>query len=95
MAHETYVVHPLCVSLVVAANLLGISKQLCYRLVHEGQIPSVRLGRRILIPLAALNEMLDENRRGVILCPDESGRPPTATAPSIAAKTEDGQPPSG
>lgn len=95
MAHETYVVHPLCVSLVVAANLLGISKQLCYRLVHEGQIPSVRLGRRILIPLAALNEMLDENRRGVVLCPDGNEKQAMGMERSTVVKTGVGQPPSG
>lgn len=83
------------VSVMVLADLLGISRGLCYRLIREGQIPAVRLGRRLIIPISEVNELLDENRRGVILCPDESGRLPTATAPSIAAKTEDGRQPSG
>lgn len=85
----------LCVSLLIAAEMLGISTGLCYRLVHEGQIPSIRLGRRILIPVAALNELLDRNGKGVMLCPDGSERLPTATALSTAAETADGQPPSG
>lgn len=54
----------LCVSLLIAAELLGISRGLCYRLVHEGAIPSVRLGRRILIPIAAPYKLLDGNREG-------------------------------
>ncbi len=85
----------LCISLIVAAQLLGISTGLCYRLVHEGQIPSIRLGRRLLIPLTALNEMLDRSWKEREVCRDESERPPTATVASTAVRTDDGQPPSG
>ena len=48
----------LALSIVEAAQKLGISRGLCYRLVREGRIPSVRLGRRIVIPLAAIVKML-------------------------------------
>lgn len=41
-----------------AAARLGICRSLCYRLVREGTIPSVQLGRRVLIPVTALEEML-------------------------------------
>lgn len=41
-----------------AAKQLGICRTLAYRLVRDGTIPSVRLGRRVLIPVAALEEML-------------------------------------
>ena len=85
----------LCISLIVAAQLLGISTGLCYRLVHEGQIPSIRLGRRILIPVAALNEMLVRKGEGVRPCQSENEKPPTATEPSTIAKMEDGVHPSG
>ena len=85
----------LCISLIVAAQLLGISTGFCYKLVHNGQIPSIRLGRRILIPVAALNEMLVRKGEGVRPCQSENVKPPTATAPSTAARTEDGEPPSG
>lgn len=85
----------LCVSLMIAAELLGISKGLCYRLTHEGKIPSIRLGRRILIPLDALNEMLEKNRKGVVLCHDGNEKPQTETGASIAARMDAGQPPSG
>ena len=85
----------LCVSLLVAAEMLSISTGLCYRLVHEGQIPSIRLGRRILIPLAALNEMCEGERKGGRVCRDANEKPPTETAPSSAAGTEGGEPLSG
>ena len=88
-------VEALCVSLLIAAEMLGISTGLCYRLVHEGQIPSIRLGRRILIPVAALNEMLVRKGEGVRPCQSENEKPPTATDRSSTVKTGDGAPLSG
>lgn len=42
-----------------AAGLLGISRNLAYELVGRGEVPSVRLGRRVLVPRRALEEMLE------------------------------------
>jgi excisionase family DNA binding protein len=42
-----------------AAGLLSISRNLAYDLVAEGQIPSIRLGRRVLVPRQALYQMFD------------------------------------
>ncbi len=95
MSNRKFNAEALCVPLMIAAELLGISTGLCYRLVHEGQIPSIRLGRRMLVPVAALHEMLDRNREGVRPCLSGKRKPPTATAPSTVAKTGDGEPPSG
>lgn len=95
MAQKRYAVHPLCVSLIVAANFLGISRGLCYRLVQEGQIPSVRLGRRILVPVKALYAMLDGNREGVVKCLDASEKQQTVMEPSTTAKMVDGEHQSG
>ncbi len=39
---------------------LGLSKGSIYEAVHSGQIPSIRIGRRILIPRAALQRLLEE-----------------------------------
>ena len=41
-----------------AAVMLGISRQTAYQEVKTGAIPSIRLGRRILVPIHALNAML-------------------------------------
>lgn len=41
-----------------AAEVLGISRSLAYEGVHSGEIPSITVGRRILIPRAALEEWL-------------------------------------
>ena len=42
-----------------AAQLLGISRSFAYEAVHRGEIPSMRIGRRILVPKAALQRFLD------------------------------------
>ena len=42
-----------------AAELLGVSRALGYELVARGEIPSLRLGRRIVVPRRALDAMLD------------------------------------
>jgi excisionase family DNA binding protein len=49
----------LTVSVEQAARLLGISRGLAYTLVGRGEIPSLRLGRRIVVPRRALDRMLD------------------------------------
>lgn len=40
-----------------AAQVLGISRALAYELITRGQLPSLRLGRRIVVPRGVL-EML-------------------------------------
>jgi excisionase family DNA binding protein len=39
--------------------LLGISRDLAYDLVARGELPSVKLGRRLVVPRRALEEALD------------------------------------
>jgi excisionase family DNA binding protein len=43
-----------------AAYLLNISRALAYELVARGEIPSIRLGRRIVIPRRQLEVLLGE-----------------------------------
>lgn len=43
-----------------AATLLGISRAFAYDAVTRGEIPSIRIGRRILVPKAALQRFLQE-----------------------------------
>lgn len=42
-----------------AAQLLGISRSFAYEAVQRGDIPSMRIGRRILVPKAALVRFLE------------------------------------
>ncbi len=39
---------------------LGIGRNTAYQAVRTGEIPSIRIGRRILVPVAAFEKMLLE-----------------------------------
>ncbi|HEY5378696.1 MAG TPA: helix-turn-helix domain-containing protein [Pseudolabrys sp.] len=41
-----------------AAHMLRISRASAYEGVHTGQIPSIRIGKRLLIPRVALERLL-------------------------------------
>ena len=57
-----------------AGRLLGVGRNLAYEAVARGDIPSVRIGRRILVPRAALMAMLEDPKRATGGGP--SGREP-------------------
>ena len=50
----------LTVSVEDAARLLGISRGLAYEAARRGELPTVRLGRRLLVPRAQLLKLLGE-----------------------------------
>jgi len=41
-----------------AARLLGVSRGVGYEAARSGDLPTIRLGRRLLVPRAALDRML-------------------------------------
>lgn len=43
-----------------AARVLGISRGLAYGMAKRGELPTIRVGRRLLVPIAKLNELLGE-----------------------------------
>ena len=43
-----------------AAKLLGIGRQLAYDRVKTGEIPAIKIGRRLLIPRRALEKLLEQ-----------------------------------
>jgi excisionase family DNA binding protein len=45
-----------------AASVLRLSGAFTYELVARGQLPSVRFGRRIMIPRAGIQRILDDSR---------------------------------
>jgi excisionase family DNA binding protein len=47
------------VSVERAGDCLGISRSTAYASVHDGTIPSIRLGRRLVVPTAALRRLLE------------------------------------
>lgn len=43
-----------------AAAVLGIGRTLAFEMARAGRLPVIRLGRRILVPRAALERMLEQ-----------------------------------
>jgi len=41
-----------------AAKALGICRNKAYEAAGRGEIPTIRIGKRLLVPLAALEQML-------------------------------------
>ena len=53
-----------------AASMLGVSRNLAYEAVRRGELPAIRVGRRLVVPLKAIEELLESaptavDRRGV------------------------------
>ena len=47
-----------------AARRLGISRALAYEAAHRGELPVCRIGRRMLVPRAALLRLLEDGPSG-------------------------------
>lgn len=65
---------PATLTIEQAGQLLGISRGAAYRAAAAGQIPTIRVGRRLLVPTALLLEMLGIDH------PDQLGQPAIAGA---------------
>ena len=50
----------LTISIKDCAKLLGIGRTAAYQAVQSGQIPSLKIGRRRLVPKSALERLLAE-----------------------------------
>lgn len=55
---------PPTISVAKAAALLGISRNAAYQAIAAGQLPALRLGRRLLVPTARLAAMLGVDAPG-------------------------------
>jgi excisionase family DNA binding protein len=50
----------LTMSVPEAADVLGISRAFAYALVARGDLPSLRLGRRVVVPRRALEQLIEQ-----------------------------------
>jgi excisionase family DNA binding protein len=50
--------HQLTWTVTQCAELLGIGRNSAYEAVNRGEIPVIRIGKRILVPRAALERLL-------------------------------------
>ncbi|RVC57681.1 helix-turn-helix domain-containing protein [Mesorhizobium sp.] len=46
------------ITIVEAAHRLGIGRNQAYEAAKRGEIPSIKIGKRLLVPKAALDKML-------------------------------------
>lgn len=69
-------------SVAEAAELLGVSRALAYELVKRGELPSVRLGRRIVVPRRAVEQLLAVASEGRYL--DANGAALHREPPAVA-----------
>ncbi|WP_243294391.1 excisionase family DNA-binding protein [Geothrix mesophila] len=51
-----------CFSIEAAAQQLGIGRTFVYALIKQGRLASVKLGRRRLIPIAAIKSLIEEGQ---------------------------------
>ena len=50
---------PVTISVPEAARMLGICKNVAYAAASRGEIPTIRIGRLLRVPVRALERMLD------------------------------------
>lgn len=49
------------ISVPQAGAVLGIGREAAYNAAKRGEIPTIRIGRRLLVPVLALRKMLGES----------------------------------
>jgi len=55
----------LTISVNEASRLLGISANHCWRAIERGELPSLKIGRRVLIPRRSLEAFVERAEHGV------------------------------
>ena len=59
-------VEPKTITVSQAALMLGISRGSAYEATRTGQLPAIRIGKRWLIPVKALEQMLESTSTGSV-----------------------------
>lgn len=69
----------LTMSVKEAAEILGISRSHTYALVRSEQLPSLKLGRRVVVPRVALEQFVKTN--GLVIDLRDEAVPAEVTTP--------------
>jgi excisionase family DNA binding protein len=70
------------------AKRLGVSRSLAYEAARRGEIPAIRIGKRVLVPAAALDKMLCEAAGANTVVPKDTATA-TGTATSVTTAKPD------
>ena len=57
---------PIAISVAEAAERIGVSRAALYPLVMSGDIPSIKIGKRRLVPISALRGWVEQHTSPVI-----------------------------
>ncbi len=57
-----------------AGDVLGLSRASSYGAVSRGEIPTIRIGRRLLVPTARLRTLLGENEGAAAMARDDASK---------------------
>jgi excisionase family DNA binding protein len=57
-----------------ACQMLGIGETTLRQMIRIGQLPILKIGRRVLIPRQALEALVSDACRGSQACPDQRSR---------------------
>ena len=55
---------PLALTIAETARMLGLSRATVYSLTRSGDLPSIKIGRAVRVPINALNEWLAARTEG-------------------------------
>ncbi|MDD6239456.1 MAG: helix-turn-helix domain-containing protein [Oscillospiraceae bacterium] len=61
---NNYETWPAVLNAVQLSEALGISKAAAYQLLHQASFPTLRIGRRLLVPRDKLIRWIDQNTGG-------------------------------
>jgi excisionase family DNA binding protein len=75
-----------CLTLTVpeAGRRLGLNRQAAYNAAQRGELPVLKIGRRLVVPMAALDKMLSEVRPRASI-----GGGGDDASPAMAARSRD------
>ena len=59
-----------------AARRLGIGRTLAYEAARQGELPTIRMGTRLLVPVAALEALLAGTKPAGPAAPEDKPAPP-------------------
>jgi excisionase family DNA binding protein len=79
--------HPLTLTVEQAGQVLGVGRSTAYELVRSGDLKSIRLRRRIVVPVAHLAESLGVDRDTVWATLTATDAKP-ASPPAVVASTD-------
>ena len=63
-SYKSYEDLPLFLNVNDLSKALGIAPSSCYELMHEKDFPSIRIGKRLVVPREKFIEWVDEQSKG-------------------------------